>query len=53
MKLLKQRNIRWGLGYMMNLQAGPNGRSAGTFSWGNTKAVKLSGQFEASVYETL
>jgi len=26
--------IRWGLGYMMNLQAGPNGRSAGTFSWG-------------------
>jgi methyl acetate hydrolase len=27
-------DIRWGLGYMMNLQAGPNGRSAGTFSWG-------------------
>src|SRR5256885_2040993 len=27
-------DIRWGLGYMMNLQPGPNGRSAGTFSWG-------------------
>jgi CubicO group peptidase (beta-lactamase class C family) len=73
-------DIRWGLGYMMNLQAGPNGRSAGTFSWGglyNTyywldpakkvaglimtqilpfadiKAVKLYGQLEAAVYETL
>jgi CubicO group peptidase (beta-lactamase class C family) len=26
--------IRWGLGYMLNLQPGPNGRSAGTLSWG-------------------
>jgi CubicO group peptidase (beta-lactamase class C family) len=26
--------IRWGLGYMLNPQAGPNGRSAGTVSWG-------------------
>jgi len=26
--------IRWGLGYMLNLDAGPNGRSAGTVSWG-------------------
>lgn len=26
--------IRWGLGYMLNLQSGPNGRSAGTVSWG-------------------
>ena len=26
--------IRWGLGYMLNLGAGPNGRSAGTVSWG-------------------
>jgi methyl acetate hydrolase len=26
--------LRWGLGYMLNLQAGPNGRSAGTVSWG-------------------
>ena len=25
---------RWGLGYMLNLAAGPNGRSAGTVSWG-------------------
>jgi CubicO group peptidase (beta-lactamase class C family) len=25
--------IRWGLGYMLNLAAGPNGRSAGTVSW--------------------
>jgi CubicO group peptidase (beta-lactamase class C family) len=25
--------IRWGLGYMINMQAGPNGRSAGTVSW--------------------
>src|SRR5213593_4479315 len=73
-------DVRWGLGYMMNLQPGPNGRSAGTFSWGglyNTyywldpakkvaglimtqilpfadpKAVKLYGQLEAAVYETL
>jgi methyl acetate hydrolase len=27
-------DIRWGYGYMLNLQAGPNGRSAGTVSWG-------------------
>jgi methyl acetate hydrolase len=26
--------IRWGLGYMLNTQPGPNGRSAGTVSWG-------------------
>src|SRR5262245_4567640 len=26
--------IRWGLGYMLNMQPGPNGRSAGTESWG-------------------
>jgi methyl acetate hydrolase len=26
--------IRWGLGYMLNMQPGPNGRSAGTGSWG-------------------
>ena len=26
--------LRWGLGYMLNVQAGPNGRSAGTVSWG-------------------
>src|SRR5579862_3545895 len=25
--------IRWGLGYMLNLDPGPNGRSAGTVSW--------------------
>ena len=25
--------IRWGLGYMINLERGPNGRSAGTLSW--------------------
>ena len=72
--------IRWGLGYMLNLQPGPNGRSAGTVSWGglfNTyywldpsrkvtgliltqilpfadhRAVKLYGQFEKAVYESL
>ena len=27
-------DLRWGLGYMLNPQAGPNGRSAGTVSWG-------------------
>jgi methyl acetate hydrolase len=27
-------DIRWGYGYMLNLQSGPNGRSAGTVSWG-------------------
>jgi methyl acetate hydrolase len=26
--------VRWGLGYMLNMQPGPNGRSAGTVSWG-------------------
>ncbi|HZP39276.1 MAG TPA: serine hydrolase domain-containing protein [Methylomirabilota bacterium] len=26
--------VRWGLGYMLNLDPGPNGRSAGTVSWG-------------------
>ena len=26
--------IRWGLGYMLNLDPGPSGRSAGTVSWG-------------------
>jgi CubicO group peptidase (beta-lactamase class C family) len=25
--------IRWGLGYMLNLEPGPNGRSAGSVSW--------------------
>ena len=25
--------LRWGLGYMLNLEPGPNGRSAGTLSW--------------------
>jgi len=72
--------IRWGLGYMLNMQPGPNGRSAGTVSWGgifNTyywldpakrvtglimtqilpfadqRVLKLYGQFESAVYETL
>src|SRR5215470_12178549 len=73
-------DIRWGLGYMLNLQAGPNGRSAGTVSWGgifntyywldparkvtglimtqilpfaDTRAVKMYGQFERAVYDSL
>jgi methyl acetate hydrolase len=25
--------LRWGLGYMLNMQPGPNGRSAGSVSW--------------------
>ena len=25
--------VRWGLGYMLNLEPGPTGRSAGTVSW--------------------
>jgi methyl acetate hydrolase len=25
--------VRWGLGYMINMQPGPDGRSAGTVSW--------------------
>jgi len=25
--------VRWGLGYMLNMEPGPNGRSAGTVSW--------------------
>jgi CubicO group peptidase (beta-lactamase class C family) len=26
-------SLRWGLGYMINMQPGPNGRSAGTLTW--------------------
>jgi methyl acetate hydrolase len=26
--------VRWGLGHMLNVQPGPNGRSAGTVTWG-------------------
>src|SRR5262245_2730556 len=26
--------MRWGLGYMLNVKSGPNGRSAGTVGWG-------------------
>ena len=26
--------LRWALGYMLNVEAGPNGRSAGAVSWG-------------------
>lgn len=29
--------VRWGLGYMVNLEPGPNGRSAGTVSWGGLR----------------
>jgi CubicO group peptidase (beta-lactamase class C family) len=25
--------VRWGLGYMLNMEPGPNGRSAGTVGW--------------------
>ena len=32
--LFPGQELRWGLGYMLNLQPGPNGRSAGTVSWG-------------------
>lgn len=27
------QELRWGLGYMLNLEPGPNGRSPGTVSW--------------------
>jgi len=72
--------MRWGLGYMLNVDAGPNGRSAGSVGWGglyNTyywldpskkvtglimtqvlpfadqRVLKLFGQFEAGVYDSL
>jgi methyl acetate hydrolase len=32
--LFPGHELRWGLGSMINMQAGPNGRSAGTLSWG-------------------
>ena len=32
--LFPGQELRWGLGFMRNEQAGPNGRSAGTVSWG-------------------
>jgi len=32
--LFPGQELRWGLGFMLNLQPGPNGRSAGTVSWG-------------------
>jgi hypothetical protein len=25
--------VRWGLGYMINIGPGPNGRSAGSLTW--------------------
>ena len=80
MDLFPGAEVRWGLGYMLNMQPGPNGRSAGTVSWAgifNTyywldpskrvtglimtqilpfadpRAVKLYGQFEGAVYESL
>jgi CubicO group peptidase (beta-lactamase class C family) len=79
-RFLPRRRDPLGLGYMLNMQPGPNGRSAGTVSWGgifNTyywidpskrvtglimtqilpfadpRALKLYGQFERAVYETL
>jgi methyl acetate hydrolase len=27
------QSLKWGLGYMLNVQPGPNGRSAGTLTW--------------------
>lgn len=27
------QSLKWGLGYMLNAQAGPNGRSAGSLTW--------------------
>ena len=27
------RSLKWGLGYMINMQSGPNGRSAGSLTW--------------------
>ena len=27
------QSLKWGLGYMINVQQGPNGRSAGTLTW--------------------
>ena len=32
--LFPGQELRWGLGFMRNQQPGPNGRSAGTVSWG-------------------
>jgi CubicO group peptidase (beta-lactamase class C family) len=32
--LVPGARVRWGLGYMLNLDPGPSGRSAGTVSWG-------------------
>jgi methyl acetate hydrolase len=32
--LFPGQELRWGLGFMRNEQPGPNGRSAGTVSWG-------------------
>jgi CubicO group peptidase (beta-lactamase class C family) len=32
--LFPDSELRWGLGSMINMQAGPHGRSAGTLSWG-------------------
>ena len=34
--------VRWGLGYMLNMQPGPNGRSAGTVSWRDLQHLLLA-----------
>jgi methyl acetate hydrolase len=48
--------LRWGLGYMLNREPGPNGRSAGTVQilpFADTRPLKLYGQYEKSVYDAL
>jgi CubicO group peptidase (beta-lactamase class C family) len=32
--LFPEGSCRWGLAYMINTEPGPNGRSAGSLSWG-------------------
>src|SRR5206468_1020258 len=50
--------LRWGLGYMLNLEPGPNGRSAGTVSWAGLGNLyywldptrRLAGEPVAAIY---
>ena len=73
-------SLKWGLATMINMQPGPNGRSAGSLTWaglyntdywidparhvvgvimtqilpfGDPLAMRLYGQFERAVYDSL
>jgi hypothetical protein len=58
--LIPGARIRWRLGYMLNLDPGPNGRSAGTglimtqiLPFADPSVPALDGRCERAIYEAL